>query len=38
MQVAERLSGEPWVDVTPGAIASLRRTITNLEAVLKALS
>ena len=34
MQVAERLSGEAWVDVTPGVIDSLRRTMATLEAVL----
>ena len=37
MQVAERLSGEPWVEVTPGEIASLRRRIAILESLLAAL-
>ena len=34
MQVAERLSGEPWIDITPGTIALLRQSIETLEAAL----
>ena len=37
INVGERLGHGPWIDVTQGAIASCKRTITAYEAVLMAL-